>query len=491
MVPSTSASFGRVSAGLFLGVLLGSIGVFAYTNQAVWLCMPPAMLYLLLLARSWQSAYWVFLAFIPLSVHVQLVSGSLSTTVPDEPVMWLLLLCFGWGVAQKPQSLPLWWREHPLTGVVFLQLIWTVVATLCSQMPLLSFKFLMAKGWFLVSFFVLPVFVFSRARHFSRAFLLLLVPVLVTIVVITVRHAMLDFSFLDTNLAIGRLYYNHVEYAGVLAAVFPLVYVAWRAPGRQPGQKMIYGVLLMLLIPVILLTYARAAIVGIILSFGLAQLVRRRLGQWMFPAFYAVVISALVYFIPDRQYMKLQPNFEQTYMHADFNEHLLATFRGEDLSSMERLYRWIAAMRMSLEHPLVGFGPNTFYYFYQPYALQSFATYTSDNPEHSTTHNYFLYMLAEQGWPGMLLYALLLQATVITGQRAYHRFQVPFYKWCVLGLLMMFAVHFVTNFFSEMIETHKIGALFYINIALILILDHKSKVMAPKPLLLRPNQPLT
>jgi len=61
-------------------------------------------------------------------------------------------------------------------------------------------------------------------------------------------------------------------------------------------------------------------------------------------------------------------------------------------------------------------------------------------------------------------------------QRTYHRFQDPFYKYCTLGLAMAFASSFVNNFFSELIETHKAGAFFYLIIALLLILDQKSKM---------------
>jgi O-antigen ligase len=39
--------------------------------------------------------------------------------------------------------------------------------------------------------------------------------------------------------------------------------------------------------------------------------------------------------------------------------------------------------------------------------VKSFRTYVSDNPEKSTTHNYFLLQLAEQGIPGFLLFAIL------------------------------------------------------------------------------------
>ena len=84
-------------------------------------------------------------------------------------------------------------------------------------------------------------------------------------------------------------------------------------------------------------------------------------------------------------------------------------------------------------------------------------------------------MLAEQGYPGMLLYAILIVIVFNQGQAIYHRFKDRFYKLVTLGLVMMFAVNFVANFFSEFVETHKAGALFYLNISLIVILDHKSR----------------
>jgi O-antigen ligase len=60
-------------------------------------------------------------------------------------------------------------------------------------------------------------------------------------------------------------------------------------------------------------------------------------------------------------------------------------------------------------------------------------------------------------------------------QRTYQKFKDRFYKQVTLGVAMMFAASFVNNFFSELIETHKVGALFYMSISLLIILTHKSK----------------
>jgi hypothetical protein len=197
--------------------------------------------------------------------------------------------------------------------------------------------------------------------------------------------------------------------------------------------------------------------------------------NWVMPAYYAMFIVLLCYLIPNNKYLEFRPDYNNTYMHKSFTDHMIATFRGKDMSSMERLYRWIAAVRMSKDRPITGYGPHGFYYNYKPYAVSSFKTYVSRNPEHSTTHNYFLYMLVEQGWPAMLLYAALIPMLFAKAQKIYYRFKDIFYRSVTLGLAMMLGAGFINNFFSELIETHKVGAFFYIPVALLIVLDHMSK----------------
>ena len=199
------------------------------------------------------------------------------------------------------------------------------------------------------------------------------------------------------------------------------------------------------------------------------------------PSLYALIILAFCYLVPNNKYIEFRPDYNKTFMHKNFTDHIIATFRGTDMSSMERVYRWVAAVRMSQDRPITGYGPRTFYYYYKPYAVTSFATYVSRNPEHSTTHNYFIYMLVEQGWPAMLLYALLMYAIFAKAQKVYHRLKDRFYRLVTIGITMTIAVGFVNNFFSELIETHKVAALFYIPIAMLILLDKKSKDEEDRP----------
>jgi O-antigen ligase len=302
----------------------------------------------------------------------------------------------------------------------------------------------------------------------------MLIPMFVTIVVILIHHALLDFSFDKVQRAMSGLYYNHVDYSTVISMFFPLLLVAYPLI-RHKGEKYRKGLIAIILIFIaaIIFSYARAAVIGVVFAVIVGLAVRSKTVNVIMPAIYGLIILLFVYLVPNNKFLEFRPDYNNTFMHKNFTDHLIATFRGKDMSSMERLYRWIAAVRMSRDKPITGYGPHAFYYFYKPYAISCFQTYVSRNAEHSTTHNYFLYMLTEQGWPAMLLYAILIPLIFARAQRLYHGFKDRFYRLVTMGLVMTIAVGFVNNFFSELIETHKVGALFYIPLAMLVILSRK------------------
>lgn len=464
-------------AVLFLGVML-----YAYTQSTKTILLPLGFIYILLLLVNWKIAYFLFLFTIPISIDYQ-ITGSLSTSLPDEPLMWIFMFMFPFIFLQDPKVLgrKTWWKD-PIVTVITLQFVWLVVAVIFSKELVLSLKFLAAKVWFLIAFFVLPYYVFREKKDFRRAFQLFLVPLVITMVIIMIRHAARGFEFRRVEYAIGDLYYNHVDYSAVISIFFPLLLVAipMTYKWRNPFVNIVLIGLILFFIPAIYLTFARAAVVAVIFAICVAIAIRIKLANLIMPVFIAFIALVLIVMAKDNRYINFRPNYEKTYMHKNFSEHIMATFRGEDMSSMERLYRWIAAMRMSREEPVKGWGPNAFYYYYKPYAVSSFKTYVSRNTEKSTTHNYFLYMLVEQGWPAMILYTVLIMVAFAQAQKTYHRFKDPFYKYCTLGAIMMFGSAFVNNFFSELLETHKVGSLFYISLSILVVLRQLSLDMEKK-----------
>jgi O-antigen ligase len=461
-----------------LVVLLASVGAVFYTESFLFLPIPFVFLYGLLMGLNWKTAYWMLLALVPISIQISFNNDTGQLTLPDEPMQWLFLGLFILIWARRPNLIPQWWWRNPLVFIIVLQFLWFIVAVIFSHVLFFSIKYLIAKTWMLVCYFILPLWVFRTKKDFITGFKVTFIPILLSMVVIMVHYSMFDFKFDKIQWALTWLYYNHVDYSSVVSMFLPLVWVAWRLVRKQNKKqgRWLFWVLIFF-IPTIYFAYARAAYIAVVFSIAVALAIRYRLANLIMPAIYVLMIVTIAYMVNNDKYIDFRPNFDQTYMHHDFADHMIATFRGRDMSSMERLYRWIAGVRMSRDQPITGYGPHAFYYYYKPYAVSIFKTWVSKNTEHSTTHNYFLYMLVEQGWPAMLLYALLLIVIFARAQVIYHRFTDPFYKLVTLGLAMTIASGFINNFFSELIDTHKVGALFYIPISLLVILDKKSKNM--------------
>ncbi|MBX2904971.1 MAG: O-antigen ligase family protein [Taibaiella sp.] len=460
-----------------LSVLFFAIFATAWTGSPLYLALPIGYLFVILAGVNWKTAYWIFLFTIPPSTQISLAGDTLSLTLPDQPMMWLFLAVFGLVLARNPKAIPQWWWRDSLVLVVVVQFLWTAVAVIFSKMLFFSFKFLLVKTWLLVCFFFFPLWIFREKKDFVRGFLVMLVPMLLTIIVILIHHAILGFRFDEIQHAITDLYYNHVDYSTVISMFFPLlVFTCWPLiRHRNVVMKSVLIVVILIFIAGIGFAYARAAVVAVVFALVVGVAMRLRLVNLVMPGFYALIILLMAYMVPNNRYIEFRPDYEHTFMRKNFVDHVIATFRGKDMSSMERLYRWIAAVRMSKENPVTGVGPRAFVYYYKPHAVTAFRTYVSRNPEQSTTHNYFLYMLVEQGWPAMLLYALFMLVVFYRAQKIYHRFKDKFYRCVTMGLTMTVAVGFINNFFSELIETHKVAALFYIPVALLIILDRKSK----------------
>jgi O-antigen ligase len=135
----------------------------------------------------------------------------------------------------------------------------------------------------------------------------------------------------------------------------------------------------------------------------------------------------------------------------------------------------VAGARMSREKWLTGFGPTTFYQQYKPYTVPLFRTWVSNNPERSTVHNYFLLLLIEQGVFGLLFFLLLVGAMFWQAQKIYNRTANPFWKTTAAAIAAILWMQCTVNFLSDLIETDKVGSVFYLCVAFLIVAGSKQK----------------
>lgn len=453
-------------------VVLSLISIFAGLYfQMNWLTFVPAGLGMLWLTLvDVRKVFFLMVGSIPLSTEVSL-PGGLATDLPSEPLMWLLTLA---GVAWFSRN----WRQvdvrffrHPITLALFAHLFWLTICVATSQNFLISFKSLLAKGWYVVVFYFWAARFLNTVRDFKALMWWFFVPMFLVTITVVWRHAGYSFSFETINGCLEPFFRNHVMYACVLAIFLPFAWYGTYWYRRYSGAwwLLVAGVVVFLV--GINFAYTRAAYGALVLAVVVYGAVRWRL---MKPALVAVAMlfAVFVTFLGTRgNWLMFAPEYEKAISHQRFDRLLEATTKLEDISTMERVYRWVAASYMIEERPLLGFGPATFYTHYKNYTVTSFRTYVSDNPERSSTHNYFLMVAVEQGLPGLFFFLLFCVAVMLKGESAYHRTRERSTRVALLSALLCFVLVNILMLMNDFVETDKIGSLFFISAAILVNID--------------------
>ncbi len=434
------------------------------------LLLPAALLLTWLLVVDVRLVFFLLLACIPLSTEVALPNG-LGTDLPSEPLMWLLTATVGLFALRHGWRHPLFQWRHPLSLLLFLHLGWIAFTALVSTDPLVSWKYFLAKTWYVLPFFGLSAYLIRRPQDLERVFWFVFIPLTCTIGVVWFRHAPHQFSFAEVNYVLSPFYRNHVIYASIMAVFFPFL---WFVRGWQPRgslKRWMLNLAVPLYLTAIYLAYTRAAYVALLVAVGAQVVIHFRLTRLVLTVLVGVALGTMVFLLSGNRYLDYAPNYERTVTHYDFNNLIEATYQLEDISTMERLYRWVAGGFMVMERPWTGFGPGTFYPAYKSYTVSSFKTYVSDNPERSGIHNYYLMMLVEQGIPGLLLFAGLVVVALLTGERIYHRLAGSRDRQMVLIAVHTLIIILILSLINDLLETDKIGPFFFIALAVLVNLD--------------------
>jgi O-antigen ligase len=288
------------------------------------------------------------------------------------------------------------------------------------------------------------------------------------VLLIIVRHGLeYGFSFEHINYVVGPFFRNHVAYAALLVVSFPFFFFLVKNQNRI-NKPYIWIILSMLIILVgVYFSYTRAAYGALLLAFPFYFVIRYRLTKAVLIISLILGGSLLGWLINENRYLNLAPQYERAITHSSFDDLLDATYKFEDISTMERLYRWVAAFRMIEDKPIFGFGPNNFYGNYKNYTLSKFKTYVSDNPERSGMHNYLLMTTIEQGIPGLIIFLALLFTAFLYAEKIYHKHRLqPEKAWLCLAATFSLLIIVVLQLMNDLIETDKVGPFFFLSLAI-------------------------
>lgn len=459
--------FAGYAALLLTALFAGTAG------EWYFLAAVPAVVLIIFLAVVDIKAVFTLLLFcIPVSTELQLPNG-LGLDLPTEPLMVGLMLVGVLFFIRNDRQLDSGFLRHPITLLLLLHLGWILFSAIVSHQFVVSFKFFLAKLWYTIPFFFLASRMLRTEKDIKRFFWAVFLPLMLTILIVTARHAAQGFTFAEIHWVLTPFYRNHVTYAAIVVLFTPFVWFMRHWYPKGSPLRWLITLSLPVLLVAIQLSYTRAAYVAVVVAIGAYYVIRWRLTKWALALALAGAIGGVVYMVAGNRYLDYAPNYETTVSHEDFNNLIQATYELEDISTMERLYRWVAGFNMTAAEPLIGFGPGNFYFFYKSYTVTSFTTYVSDNPEQSGIHNYYLMTLVEQGFPGLFIFLALCFYALARGETIYANAATKRDKQTAMMALLCIIIILVVQIINDLIETDKVGPFFFMSLAILVNLDLK------------------
>ena len=392
----------------------------------------------------------------------------LGVSLPTEPMMFGVLLIFTANlIFENKYDKRI--SNHPVSYILYLSLLWIFLTAMTSELPVVSFKFLLSRLWFLVPFYFVAALIFRKTSNI-KLFLWLYMSAMVLVIFYTlIMHSRYGFDEDAGHWVMSPFYNDHTAYGAALAMFFPVIVGFMFYPGHTGRQKFIATIVFVIMLVGIIFSYGRAAWISVVVAIGVFIVVMLRIKFYWIAIFTGVFIGA--FFLFQHQIIdRLEKNKQDSS--ANFVEHIQSIYNiSSDASNLERINRWQAALRMFEERPVVGWGPGTYQFVYAPYQRSKEKTIISTNlGDAGNAHSEYLGPLAEMGMPGMLLFILLMITVIYYGLKVYKEGnrEVKFLSlMATLGLITYFAHGLLNNF----LDTDKLSVPFWGFIAIIVALD--------------------
>jgi putative inorganic carbon (hco3(-)) transporter len=459
-----------------VGFILLNIWFVVKKDMMVVNILPVLLGVVLLVIFSFDKLIWIAVFFAPLSVELSRIMPGFGFDMylPTEPLLFGILILFLLKVIHE-RSFDKKILLHPISLAIYLNLFWIFITSLTSSMPLVSFKFFLARVWFLVAFFFLTAKIFSDGKKMEQYVWLYLAGFLVVIFYAIFRHW--GYGLLNKQAAhyvVVPFYNDHTSYGAALAMYLP--FSVFFALSRQYSQKIrtIAWIVTGILFIAFVLSYSRAAWLSMMIALVVWAIIKLKIRfQPIFIT--AVVFIALVFSFQSQIVMYLERNSDESS--SNLTEHFSSmTNISTDASNLERLNRWGSALRMFEERPVFGYGPGTYMFQYAKYQLKKDRTIISTNAgDGGNAHSEYLGPLSESGVLGLVTFLILIITVLYTGIHTWTRLNDSRLKGIVLAAIIGLITYYIHGFLNNFLDTDKLSVPFWGFTAMIVAIDLYSR----------------
>lgn len=443
------------------------------TKDIMYANVLPFILALVLIAiYSFDNVIYLVVFFAPLSIPLReyLPGIGFDMYIPTEPILFGILILFILKVVQErqfDQKILL----HPVSLAIYLNLFWILITSATSTMPVVSFKFLLMRIWFVVGLYLLTAKIFKDGKNMEKYVWLYVIPLILVIFYSTYRH--LGYGLWDNQAAhfvVSPFYRDHTSYGAATALYIPFLVMFIFSKKYSKNIRLLAAAALAVVTLGFLLSYSRAAWLSIIIAFGVWAIIKLRI---RFKPLFITLVSVIVLFLTFQSQilMKLEQNSEESS--ANFSTHISSMSNiSSDASNLERINRWSCAVRMFADKPVVGYGPGTYMFKYARYQLSKDRTIISTNSaDGGNAHSEYLGPMAESGVLGLATYLLIIILVIYTAVNTYTRLSDYRLRSIVLAALIGLVTYYIHGFLNNFLDTDKISVPFWGFTAMIVAID--------------------
>ncbi len=458
----------------WLGLTAMSLGfVWAYLNGWVAILLLPLVLLVgLALVYRTEDSVLFFGALAPLSINFQDLGAGLGLALPTEPVYILAFLAISVWFVLYGKFDPLVLR-HPIVLAVLAYLSWLWLATAFSSMPMVSFKFSLARTWYIVVFFFFVLRLFRQYNTIHRFLKWFAVFTLILVMVTLVKHAADGFARSSSYGISWPFFPDHGMYAAAIAFAVPIL-AFYTFNARSMGFSLpwapVLGLGLAILLFGILVSYTRATWLSLIAAMGVFALMKMKV-RFGYIVLLLLAGSSVAIAQQDQILYALEANKQGSSDELEGHVKSVSNIT-TDPSNLERINRWKCAGRMVSERPLFGFGPGTYVFQYAPFQKSSELTIISTHAgDLGDAHSEFFSAMSESGYPGFFFLVILVLATLWIGFRLVA--QTTSRPVRITATLAIFGLS--TYYFHALLNNYsqydKIGVPFWVFTAIVVALD--------------------
>ena len=454
---------------LLLILYIAANSVFIYFEQ-FWFNLIPAVVILTLTALvSFEKIFWFIIFCTPLSLNLEnLELGGIGMFIPTEPLLFFVMLLFIIRLFHQfdyDKKVLL----HPITLAIIFNLIWLIITSLTSARPIVSFKFVVARMWFLVTFYFIAIQIFKEKDKIRPFLWLYIIPLTMVIIYTVTNHYFHDFDDKPAHFVMQPFFKDHTSYGAILVMYLPvLVYLLYFY--QKPSMKFYSTILLVIFLIGVIFSYTRAAWLSLAASIALWAVYKLKI-RFSYILGLVFVLGIMLAASWSQIMISLEKN--RTESSSDFSKHIRSMSNvSSDASNLERINRWECAIKMFKEKPVFGWGPGTYMFEYAPFQHSKSMTIISTNlGTRGNAHSEYIGPLAESGVLGSISFILIIGMFFYYGSRVYHRLPTGQDKALILSIIVGFSTYVSHGFLNNYLDTDKASAPFWGFIAIVVAYD--------------------